>query len=146
LTVLFETVALLANGTFAGAAAYITFVEHPARLECGTLMAATEFGPSYRRATVMQASLAVIGFVASAFLWFQKRDPVVLVAAILLVLVVPFTLLIIFPTNKRLLDPALDRSSVEASTLLARWGRLHAVRTFLSSLSFLLLAWTASTH
>jgi anthrone oxygenase-like protein len=146
LTVLLEGIALLANGTFAGAAAYITFVEHPARLECGTLIAATEFGPSYRRATVMQASLAIVGSVASALLWFQQRDPVVLVAAILLVLVVPFTLLIIFPTNKRLLDPALEKSSVEAAALLGRWGRLHAVRTFLSGLSFVLLAWTASSH
>jgi hypothetical protein len=146
LTVLLEIVALLANGTFAGAAVYITFVEHPARLECGTLIAATEFGPSYRRATVMQASLAIIGSISSAFLWFQQRDPVVLVAAILLVLVVPFTLLVIFPTNKRLLDPALERSSVDAATLLSRWGRLHAVRTVMSSLSFVLLAWAASTH
>ena len=94
----------------------------------------------------MQASLAIIGFIASAVLWFQQRNPVVLVAAILLVLVVPFTLLVIFPTNKRLLDPALERSSVEAATLLGRWGRLHAVRTFLSGLSFVLLAWAASTH
>jgi hypothetical protein len=146
LIVLFEIIALLANGTFAGAAAYITLVEHPARLECGTLIAATEFGPSYRRATVMQASLAIIGFIASGFLWFQHRNPMVLVAAILFVLVVPFTLLVIFPTNKRLLDPALERSSVEAAALLSRWGRLHAVRTFLSSLSFVLLVWAASTH
>jgi hypothetical protein len=145
-TVLLEIIALLASGTFAGAAIYVTFVEHPARLECGTVIAATEFGPSYRRATVMQASLAIVGFIASIVLWFQQRDPVVLVAAILLILVVPFTLLVIFPTNKRLLDPGLDRSSVEAATLLGRWGQLHAVRTFLSTLSFVLLAWAASAH
>ena len=39
---------------------YITLVEHPARMQCGTLLAATEFGPSYKRAAVMQAALAVV--------------------------------------------------------------------------------------
>jgi hypothetical protein len=48
---LFELLATLCAGLFAGAAIYITFVEHPARLECGTELAATEFAPSYRRAT-----------------------------------------------------------------------------------------------
>lgn len=139
-----EIIAFLATGLFAGAAAYITFVEHPARLECGTLVATTEFGPSYRRATVMQASLAIIGFIAALVVWLQQRDPAVLIAAILLVLVVPFTLVVIFPTNKRLLDPTLDKSSPEAAALLIRWGRLHAVRTFSSCISFALLAWSAT--
>jgi hypothetical protein len=56
-------------------------------------------------------------------------------------LVIPFTLIVILPTNKRLLDPGLDRSSAEAAALLARWGRLHAVRSVLSALAFGLLAW-----
>jgi hypothetical protein len=42
-------------GLFAGAAIYVNLVEHPARMECGPELAATEFGPSYPRATVMQA-------------------------------------------------------------------------------------------
>jgi hypothetical protein len=48
--VLFELVATFSAGLFAGAAMYVTLVEHPARLECGTELAVTEFGPSYRRA------------------------------------------------------------------------------------------------
>jgi hypothetical protein len=47
---LFEFIATLCAGLFAGASIYITFVEHPARLDCGTKLAVTEFGPSYRRA------------------------------------------------------------------------------------------------
>ena len=50
---LFELIATICAGFFAGAAIYITLVEHPARLECGTELAVTEFGPSYRRATLM---------------------------------------------------------------------------------------------
>jgi hypothetical protein len=67
--ILFEFVATFFTGIFAGAAAYVSFVEHPARMECGPALAATEFGPSYRRAAVMQASLAAIAFVAAVGAW-----------------------------------------------------------------------------
>lgn len=60
----YELIATLCAGLFAGAAIYINVVEHPARMECGTNLAFKEFGPSYRRATVMQASLAALGFLA----------------------------------------------------------------------------------
>ena len=48
-----------------GAAVYVNLVEHPARMACGTLLAATEFAPSYKRAAIMQGSLAASGFIAS---------------------------------------------------------------------------------
>jgi hypothetical protein len=50
-----ELVATLCAGLFAGAALYINIAEHPARLEVGPSVALREFGPSYRRAAVMQA-------------------------------------------------------------------------------------------
>ncbi len=135
----FELIAVLAAGLFAGAAIYITLVEHPARLECGTAAAVAIFGPSYRRATVMQASLAVAGCLASIAAWWLGRVTAILVGGLLLGAVVPFTLLVILPTNKRLLDPALDRDSREAADLLARWGSLHAVRSLAGLAAFLLL-------
>ena len=61
--------ATLAAGLFTGAAVYITFVEHPARVSCGSALAVTEFGPSYKRATVMQASLALVGASAGIGRW-----------------------------------------------------------------------------
>jgi uncharacterized membrane protein len=138
---LFELLATLCAGLFAGAAIYITLVEHPARLECGTALAATEFGPSYRRATLMQASLAAVGLLAALVAWAQGRGVGVLIGGLLLGAVIPFTLVVILPTNKRLLDPGLDRGSVEAAVLLARWGRLHAVRSLVSALAFTVLLW-----
>jgi len=136
-----ELIATLCAGLFAGAAIYITLVEHPARLECGTALAATEFGPSYRRATIMQASLAAVGFLAALAAWAQGAGPAVLLGGIVLGLVIPFTLIVILPTNKRLLDPTLDRGSPEAAVLLERWGRLHAVRSVASGIAFGVLAW-----
>jgi len=63
----------------------------------------------------------------------------VLVAGLLLGAMIPFTLLVVLPTNKRLLDPALDPCSAEAASLLAHWGRLHAVRSAASVVAFVLL-------
>lgn len=134
-----ELVALLCTGLFAGAAIYITAVEHPARLQCGLALAVAEFGPSYRRAAVMQAALAVVGCLAAVAAWALGGAAVVLGAGLLLGAVVPFTLIVILPTNKRLLDPTLDPGSAEAATLLTRWGRLHALRSLASGVAFLLL-------
>jgi hypothetical protein len=57
--------------------------------------------------------------------------------------VMPFTLIVILPTNKLLLSPTLDRRSVDAERLLARWGALHAVRSILSGLALLLFLYLA---
>ncbi len=133
-----EVLATFCCGLFAGAAVYINLVEHPARLACGTELAATEFPPSYRRATRMQGSLANLGFGLSVLAWVQGASGRWLVGGILLGAVVPFTLIVITPVNKRLLDPMLDKRSAEVAQLLSRWGRLHAVRSFLSVLAFLI--------
>jgi hypothetical protein len=131
-------VAALCAGVFAGAAIYINAVEHPARLACGTELAVREFAPSYHRATVMQAPLAVAGCATGLWSAWMMADAWVAVGAISLGAVVPFTLLVILPTNKRLLDPALDPSSTKAADLLARWGHLHTTRSALSSVAFVL--------
>jgi uncharacterized membrane protein len=128
---------------FSGAALYITLVEHPARMECGIALAATEFGPSYRRAAVMQASLAALGFVCSLLAWFTGGSPWWLIGGLLLGSVIPFTLVVILPTNKQLLAPTLDKSSAYAQELLSRWGRLHAVRSALSTIALLIFLLSA---
>src|SRR5260370_11750087 len=129
---LFGFMAALCCGLFAGAALYVNLVDHPARMECGTEVAATEFAPSYRRATVLQVSLALIGALCGTLAWFWGRSLSWLIAAGLLLSGIPFTLFFMLPTNKQLLDPSLDRRSGKAHLLLTRWGRLHAVRTVVS--------------
>src|SRR5215471_5364217 len=129
--------ATLCAGLFAGAAVYVNAVEHPARLSCGADVALREFGPSYRRATVMQASLAIAGCVMGLWSAWVSSDVWLASGAILLGSVVPFTLVVILPTNHQLVDPALDPQGQNANQLLVRWGRLHAVRSVLSSAAFL---------
>ena len=136
---LLDLVTLLSLGLFAGAALYVTLVEHPARLRCGPALAIAEFGPSYRRGAVMQASLAAVGCLVGVADWARGHGVLPLAAGLLMAAVIAFTLVVILPTNKRLLDPALDPGSAEAATLLERWGHLHAVRTLLGAAALLLL-------
>ena len=141
-----EFVAVLTCGLFTGAAVYISLVEHPARMQCGVEFAATEFAPSYRRASVMQATCAAVGLLSSIAAWLARANFWWLVAGVLLGSVIPFTLIIILPTNKHLLSPTLDRRSAEAERLLTRWGRLHAVRSVLSGLALLLFLYLVILH
>jgi hypothetical protein len=137
--VAFLIVSTLAAGLFAGAAIYVSAVEHPARVSCGTDLAVREFAPSYKRGAIMQASLALVGCATGLIGGWQLNDIGSILSALILGAVVPFTLIVILPTNKRLLDRALDPQGAEASRLLDRWGRLHAVRSVLSAAAFLIL-------
>ena len=126
---LMEFLATFCCAIFSGAAVYINAVEHPARMSCGVKVALSEWAPSYKRATVMQASLAVLGFVFSIIAWLVGSGIWVPVAGALLVLVAPFTLVVIMPTNNRLLALNADKDPEEATMLLIRWNRLHMVRS-----------------
>jgi F0F1-type ATP synthase assembly protein I len=132
-----QMVATLATGIFCGAAVYVNLVEHPARISCGVPLAVTEWRPSYKRGTLMQAPLALIGSLSALAVWWFEGGAAWLVGGVLLLLLVPFTLVVIFPTNKRLESQELDLHSEEASRLLRRWGRLHAIRSILSGMAFL---------
>jgi hypothetical protein len=139
-----EILATLATGIFAGAALYVSIVEHPARLLCGTAAAVNQWRPSYRRGTVMQAPLAVIAFLLAVWSWWAGDGSAWLIGGMLIVAVVPFTLIVILPTNRRFQSDQLDISSTEAAHLLRRWGRLHGVRTILSFTAFLVFLFALS--
>jgi hypothetical protein len=127
-----QFVAMLSCALFAGAAIYINLVEHPARLGCGTELAITEWAPSYKRATGMQVPLAIVSTVAGMMSWFMTGEMWWLIGALLIFAVIPFTLIVIMPTNNILLDPWIDKTSPTTRALLEKWGRLHGVRSLLS--------------
>jgi hypothetical protein len=116
---------------FAGGALYVSLVEHPARLLTGPPMAVAQFRTSYPRGARLQGGLAVLGTLAAVGAWLGGAALGWLGGAALLGLVVPYTLVVILPTNKRLLDRALAPDAPEARRLLGRWGALHALRTLL---------------
>lgn len=132
--------ALIAAGLFAGAAVYVTLVEHPARLALSPEIAVLEFRPSYARATVMQATLAIVGSAAGLAAWRATRRSGWLLGAVFLGSIVLFTLVVIFPTNHRLLDQSAQLPPDEARDLLVHWGNLHAVRSILGLAAFVAFA------
>ncbi len=89
----------------------------------------------------MQATLAALGLLSSIAAWLAGATFWWVVAGLLLGSVIPFTLIVMLPTNKQLLSPTLDKRSAETERLLARWGVLHAVRSVLSALALLLLVY-----
>ena len=135
--------ALMIAAAFAGAAIYINLAEHPARLGLPVGALLTQWKPSYTRGFAMQASLAVLGGISGALAWWESRDSLWLAGAIVLVANWPFTLLVIMPTNLRLMATAPDSADAATRSLLERWGRLHAVRSVLGAIATLLFLMAA---
>jgi hypothetical protein len=138
---LLELVALVAAALFAGAALYINVAEHPARSLLDARSAVAQWAPSYHRATWMQAPLALASAAAGVVVSLLEGELAWLVAAMLIGAVVPFTFVGVMPTNRRLLVVNSERTADDARALLARWNRLHAVRTVLSLGATALYAW-----
>jgi hypothetical protein len=135
--------AVMACLLFTGAAVYISLVEHPARMSLSTEIAAAQWAPSYKRATVMQVSLAVVAAVAATARWWQGGGTPWLSGALLILSVIPFTAIVVLPTNDELLAPGRDLASQETRLLLEKWGRLHAVRSGLSLVASTVIVWSS---
>ena len=136
-----QIIATLAAGLFAGAALYVNVAEHPARMTLETRMAALQWAPSYKRATLLQAPLALVSFVAGSSAWFLGAIVWWLIGALFIGAVVPYTFIVIMPTNQKLLEPNRDLTSMETRELLEKWAKLHAVRTALSLVASIMYVW-----
>ncbi len=136
-----QLIATLTAALFAGAAIYITVAEHPARMTIDTQSAAAQWAPSYKRATWMQAPLAIVSFFAGVGAWILGGGLLWLGAAALIGAVVPITYIVIMPVNHQLLAADRDLSSPETRGLLERWGNLHAIRSVASAAATLLMFW-----
>jgi len=132
---LFGMLALTVAALFAGAALYVSFVEHPARAELDDRAQLQQWKPAYARGAVMQASLALIGFVLGAAAWWSLHDWRWLAGAVLLLAAWPYTLLLIMPTNNALKAVSPAAAGPASRALLERWGRLHLGRTALGVLA-----------
>jgi len=118
--------ALLVAAVFSGAALYINVAEQPARLGLDDRSLLTEWKPAYKRGLIMQASLAVAGFLLGLAAWWQDRHIGWAVGALLMVANWPFTYFAIMPTNDRLMaiDPAA--AGPESRAMIEREGLRRA--------------------
>jgi hypothetical protein len=135
--------ALLTAALFAGAALYINVVEQPARLGLDNRSLLTEWKPAYKRGTVMQAPLAIIGFLLGLAAWWQTRHAGWAVGALLMIANWPVTFFAIMPTNRRLMAIEPATADSQSRALIEKWGSLHAVRTVFGIAACLAFLWAS---
>jgi uncharacterized membrane protein len=127
--------ALTTAALFTGAAFYINFAEQPARLTLDDRALLAQWKPAYKRGYMMQATLAIVGFVLGALAWWQTGRVAFLIGALLMLANWPWTLFAIMPTNKILMATEPTDAGPKTRALLIKWNGLHAVRTVLGMLA-----------
>jgi hypothetical protein len=132
--------ALVFATLFAGAALYISLVEHPARLGLADGPLLAQWQPSYKRALPIQSGLAIAGGAAGLIVGYLSADWRWFAGSILLLANWPFTLFLIMPVNKRLMAMLVSEAGAESRAMLTQWGKLHNVRSALGAVTTLLFA------
>ena len=133
--------ALALAAAFTGAALYVNFAEHPARLALDDQNSLRQWKPSYDAGYMMQASLAALSGVAGLWSAWLTRDWRWCVGAVLILANWPYTLIGIMPTNRKLQATPLPDAGPSSRALLRSWGRLHAVRTGLGFAAIVAYLW-----
>ena len=136
-------VSTISGGIFAGAAAYISFSEVPALHKSGPNELWRFFPYMYSNAAKMQASLAVISGTTGVIYSLRIADSspiagrVWLGAALCFVGIVPYTIFLMMPTNKRIIESNETlKDEAEKTALTTKWSKLHLVRTVASLAGF----------
>lgn len=127
--------ALIVAAIFTGAAFYINFAEQPARLSLDDRSLLAEWKPAYKRGYLMQATLAIVGFILGALSWCLTGRLAFAIGAALMLANWPWTMFVIMPTNKMLMATEIPDAGANTRALLVEWNRLHAVRTGLGGLA-----------
>jgi Domain of unknown function (DUF1772) len=98
-----------------------------------------EWKPAYKRGYVMQSSVAIVGGL------FGLLAPISasltcgwLLGAIVLLANWPYTIFVIMPINRRLMDTPPEAATAETRQMIERWGALHAGRSALGLVATLI--------
>jgi hypothetical protein len=133
--------ALTIAAVFTVAAIYINIAEQPARLQLDDRSLLAESKPAYKRSYIMQASLAIAGGIFGLVAYFSALDWRWLLGAVVLPANWPYTIFIIMPANRRLMDTAPEAATAETRRMLEQWGALYAGRSALGLAATLIFLW-----
>ncbi len=133
--------ALTIAAVFTGAAIYVTIAEQPARLQLDDHSLLAEWKPAYKRGYVMQASLAIVGGFFGLVAYLSAFDWRWLLGAIVLLANWPYTIFIVMPTNRCLMDTPPEAATAETRRMLEQWGAFHTVRSGLGLVATLIFLW-----
>ena len=128
---LFGQLALVLAAAFAGAAFYINFAEHPARLGLDDKSSLKQWKPSYDAGYTMQATLVGASGILGLLAAWTSQNWHWIVGAVLILSNVPYTLMGIMPTNHKLEAISEADAGPSSRATLVLWGKLHAIRTLL---------------
>jgi Domain of unknown function (DUF1772) len=133
--------ALTIAAVFSGAAIYINMAEQPARLQLDNRSLLAEWKPACKRGYVMQASLAIVGGLSGLVAFLSTPNWRWLLGVVVLLANWPYTIIMIMPINRRLMDTPLEAATAETRLMIERWGALRAVRGALGLSATLIFLW-----
>jgi len=90
---------------------------------------------------MMQASLAIVGGLFGVVAFFGTFEWRWLLGAVVLLANWPSTIVVIMPTNHRLMNTPPGAATAETRSMIGRWGILHAGRSVLGLIATLVFLW-----
>ncbi|NQZ29987.1 MAG: DUF1772 domain-containing protein [Oceanospirillaceae bacterium] len=135
---------IVGMGAIFGVALTASIVVHPILLAVSKPTAIEVFKPFFDKTHIIVIVLSMLvsgialvaSFLSGHWSWF--------IISLLMHLNGPYTLIFMMPLNRRLMAEDVDPHSEQTSNDLIKWGKLHAVRTVVNGLIFLIFIYDST--